>query len=95
MPKIGEKMFIEGDKIVIHEQHDLNPYLKQARMYRDAGVGMKGEHRLAGYLPASVVADWAREAGVRFDDKQAMQEIIKKKMLSGEYDKFRVWDGKW
>jgi hypothetical protein len=95
MPKIGERMFIEGDKIVLHERHDLNPYLETARQYRDAGVGQSGEHRLVGHLPMSLVADWVREAGLKWDDTEAVQEVIKKKILSGDFDKFRVWEGRW
>lgn len=95
MAKLKEEWRTEGDNIVIKETHDYGHHLHQARMYRDAGVGQTGEHRLAGYLPMELVADWIREAGLKWDDTEACEDLIKKKMMSGEFDKFRVWEGKW
>jgi len=94
MSKIKEEYRFEGDNIVVKETHDYGGYMHQARQYRDAGVGQSGEHRLAGYLPMSLVADWIKEAGLKWDDQEACAEVIKKKMMSGEFDKFRVWEGK-
>jgi hypothetical protein len=36
---------------------------------------------------------WCDEAGIKWSDTQAKKEIIRKKMLSGEFDKLRVWKG--
>ena len=34
-----------------------------------------------------------KEAGVKWDDVEARQQVVKRKILSGEFDKFRVWKG--
>jgi hypothetical protein len=39
-----------------------------------------------------LINEWLKEAGVAWDDP-AMDDIIKRKMLSGEFDKLRVWEG--
>ena len=51
-----------------------------------------GESRLAGEIPLHIVETWAKEAGIKWDDP-AMKDVIKRKLLSGDFDKFRVWKG--
>jgi hypothetical protein len=36
---------------------------------------------------------WLKEAGVRWDDHEAKKQIIRKKLLSGDFAAFRVWEG--
>ena len=93
--KIGEKIhYDESDnKIVIQKTHDVNPELNRAQMLRDAGAGQKGENRLVGTIPLNLIAEWCKEAGVKWSDVQARQDVVKRKILSGEFDKFRVWKG--
>lgn len=91
--KIGERIKFEGDQVVIQKTHDVTPEMHRAQMLRDAGKGQKGESRLVGTIPLNLIADWCKEAGVKWDDTQARQEVVKRKILSGEFDKFRVWKG--
>jgi hypothetical protein len=93
--KIGEKIHHEdnGQKLVIEEIHENAPYLKQAEILRSAGAGMTGENRLVGRIPMHLISQWLREAGLRWDDHDAVQDLIRRKMLSGDFDKFRVWEG--
>ena len=48
--------------------------------------------------PPGVISYWRSSKKppprVALDDNEARKEIIRKKMLSGEFDKFRVWEGK-
>jgi hypothetical protein len=41
------------------------------------------------------MSQWLKEAGVDWSDHGAAQEVIKRKMLSGDFNKFRVWEGKY
>jgi hypothetical protein len=93
--KVGEQILYDNaeDKIVIQKTHDVNPEMHRAQMLRDAGVGQTGEKRLVGTIPLNLIAEWCKEAGVKWDDTQARQEVVKRKILSGEFDKFRVWKG--
>jgi hypothetical protein len=79
--------------IEIHKQYDNNVYLEQAKQIRDQGLGQTGESRLVGRIPMHLVAQWIKEAGLEWSDKQATQDLIRKKMLSGDFDKFRIWKG--
>ena len=93
--KTGEKVLYDhtNDKVVIQKTHDVNPELQRAEMLRSAGVGQTGDKRLVGTIPLNLIAEWCKEAGVKWDDTQARQDVVKRKILSGEFDKFRVWKG--
>jgi hypothetical protein len=82
----------EGD-ITVANTYDVSPILEKAKQLRDAGATDFGESKVAGVIPMFVVSEWMKEAGVRMDDNEARKEIIRKKMLSGEFDRFRVWEG--
>lgn len=93
--KLGEKILYDhaDDKVVVQKTHDVTPEMHRAQMLRDAGAGQSGESRLVGTIPLHLIAEWCKEAGVKWDDVQARQEVMKRKILSGEFDKFRVWKG--
>jgi hypothetical protein len=91
--KIGEKIKFEGDQVVIQKTHDMTPEMHRAHMLREAGKGMTGESRLVGTIPLNLIAEWCKEAGVKWDDTEARKQIVKRKILSGDFDKFRVWKG--
>jgi hypothetical protein len=40
-----------------------------------------------------VITQWCKDAGIRWDDIEARKEIVRKKILSGDFDKLRVWKG--
>ena len=93
MAKVSEKISFEHDNMVIKQRHDVSQALRDAQVARDAGVGMSGEKRLAGFLDGAVLATWLKEAGVAWSDTEAAEEVVKRKMMSGEFAKFRVWEG--
>ena len=95
MAKISEKISFEHDHMVIKQKHDVSQALKDVQMAKDACIGMSGENRLAGFLDGAVLATWLKEAGVSWSDTEAAKEVVKRKMMSGEFSKFRVWEGKY
>jgi hypothetical protein len=90
--KIAERFFEEDGKIIHKRTFDNQPALDDAAALRSAGLGQTGENRLVGRVPMNIVADWLKEAGVRMDDPAA-KDVIRRKMLSGDFDAFRVWQG--
>jgi len=79
--------------IIVQKTYDNDVHIDKARMLREAGVGQTGESRLVGTIPMHIVAEWMKEAGLSWDDNEAKKDVIKRKMLSGDFDKFRVWKG--
>lgn len=92
--KIAEQ-FIDGEGETFHikETFDAEPSLENAASLRQSETGFTGEHRLVGVIPGWLIAHWMREAGVAHNDNEARKELIRKKMLSGEFSKLRVWGG--
>ena len=92
MAKISESWHQDGKKIVHVKKHDWNPMLDQAQAYRDQGIDGFGENKLVGVIDAALLGEWLKEAGVAWDDTHAKAEVVKRKMLSGEFDKLRLWN---
>lgn len=92
--EIGKK-FIDGEGDSFHVQRTFTnePYLEKAAMMREQGLGMSGESRCIGVIPQHLLAQWLKEAGVDHSDTQAAEDVLKRKILSGDFDKFRVWKG--
>jgi len=95
--KIKEEIIFDDaeDKVIVKKTHANTPYLDLASQLREANVGTTGENRLAGGIPMHLMAEWLKEAGLTWDDTEACKEVIKKKMLSGDFDKLRVWEGRY
>jgi hypothetical protein len=93
--KIGEKIHHEdgGNTLVVEKIYDNEPYLDEVKAIKEAGLGQTGEKRLVGRIPLHILSQWIKEAGLRWDDHDAVREVIKRKMLSGDFDKLRVWEG--
>ena len=84
MPKISEQFYQDGDKLVHVKQHDYTPALEQAAFMRENGNATFGESVCIGVIDRALMAQWLKEAGVKSDDPAA-EEVLKRKMLSGEY----------
>jgi hypothetical protein len=83
-----------GDTLTVESVYDNDPILKSVKQMKDAGFDQqKGDNRLVGRSPMNIMAQWLKEAGVKWDDHKAAQEVIKRKILSGDFNKFRVWEG--
>lgn len=93
--KIGEQVLFDhsDNKVVVKKTHDISPEMHRAQMLREAGCGQTGESRLVGSIPLNMIEQWCKEAGVKWSDTAARAEVVKRKILSGEFDKFRVWKG--
>ena len=91
--KVGEKFIDNHDgTFVVQRQFNNEPYLNRVKAIQELNGGIMGESRLAGEIPLHIVETWAKEAGIKWSDP-AMKDVIKRKLLSGDFDKFRVWKG--
>ena len=92
--KIGEKIHHEdgGSRLVIESIYDNQPVFDRVKSLNSAGVGQTGDYRHVGTIPLHLLKEWLREAGVEWGTPEA-QDVIKNKMLSGEFDRLRNWKG--
>jgi len=92
--QIAERVHEEDGKLIIQKQFTNDPYLRDAEIIRAKNEdGRHGENVHVGRFPMHLVAQWFREAGVKWDDHEACREVLRKKILSGEVDKLRQWKG--
>ena len=94
MTKVAEQVIEDGSRIIIKETHDLSQVLKSAADLRSNGQTGFSENKHVARVPMALIAQWARDAGSRWDDKPAMQEMLSRKLMSGEFSQFRVWEGR-
>ena len=83
----------KNDKIIVKSTHENQIYLDRVQDIRKTGRGVTGENRFVGSIPMHVMQEWCKEAGIKWDDVNARKEIVRKKLLSGDFDKLRVWKG--
>lgn len=92
--KISEKIFFDDDKMIVKKTHDASHMLEDAKFARENSPNAFGsDYKLVGHVDAALVSVWLKEAGVSWDDTQAVKDIIKRKMMSNEFSALRVWNG--
>ena len=92
--------FIDGDGDAFHVKRtfDIAPTLNSAAELRSngkTGFGGNGigDYRHIGRLDSRIITMWLKEAGVSWDDHEASAQVIKRKLLDGDFSKFRVHEG--
>ena len=85
----------EGSKFIVKKTYDPTPTLDAVGKIRQSDTFDFGESRHVGRVPGWLIAEWLKEAGVRWDDVKARDDVIRKKMLSGEFSALRTWQGKY
>tara|TARA_R110000822_G_scaffold75807_15_gene182421 strand:+ start:512 stop:811 length:300 start_codon:yes stop_codon:yes gene_type:complete len=95
--KIAEKIEIsDNGEIQIKRTFDGSQMLKDAeyaRHYSDNSFG--SENKLIAQVDPAFIGIWLKEAGVSWSDTEAVHEVIKRKVTSGEFADLRVWQGKY
>lgn len=93
MTKIAERIFEDDGKLIVQESHDFNASMEEAALLRSNGMDRIGESNLIAVVPMKIWFEWAKQAGVRFHDKEGMKEVLKRKLLDPDFSRFRVWGG--
>ena len=90
--KLSEKNSLQDGKLIRQRTFDPTPQIEQAKTLRDMGKDGYSENKLVARIPNWLIHEWLKEAGVSADDPAA-QDVLRKKLLSGDADAFRVWKG--
>ena len=90
-----QERFFEQDGKIIHQRtFDTDTATKALEVLRQTtNGGHVGESRHVGRVPGAMIAAWCKEAGVKWDDIKAREEVVKRKMLSSDFAAFRNWKG--
>lgn len=89
-----ERFFTQDGKLVYHKQTDPTAALESARLLRGApAAAPMADSVHVARLDAHVVEMWVKEAGLKWDDREAVRDLIKRKLMDGDNAAFRVWQG--
>ena len=92
--KISEKFSLEDDKLLIKKTFDASHMLNDVKHAREATQNSFGsDYKHVGNVDLGLLGIWLKEAGVSWEDTEAMKEVIKRKMMSNEFSALRVWEG--
>tara|TARA_R110000744_G_scaffold366192_1_gene475138 strand:+ start:626 stop:913 length:288 start_codon:yes stop_codon:yes gene_type:complete len=95
MAKVLTRLHQDGDKVHIERAQDCQAILDSAAELRSNGVTGSGDFRHVGRIPAAVLEMWLNQEGVLFSDTEAVKEVIRKKLQSGDFGKLRVDERTW
>lgn len=94
--KIAEREWDEDGKIITQETYDPNPLLKDVQLLRhqrEAGGPQICDGKHVARLPLWLVEAEARARGIKWDDREAMNEMVRSMVVDRDLRQFRVWDG--
>jgi hypothetical protein len=93
--KIGEKVHLDevNQKIIVENTYSNQPYLDRVSEINRQGLGKSGESRLVGSIPIHLLKEVCDKLGVKWDDVEARKDVVRRMLLSGDFDKLRVWKG--
>lgn len=83
------------DTLHVIQKHDAQPVLDSVRLLKQAETPKLSENRHVGRVPFHIIEQWVKEAGVSFDNYEAVREVIDRKLQSGEFNKLRIWEGRY
>lgn len=92
--KISEQVSFDDDKIIIKSTFDGSHMLRDAQQARELSPNKFGsDYKHIGNVDMALVNVWLKEAGVKWEDTQAVKDVIKRKLMSNEFSALRVWSG--
>lgn len=92
--KLSEKVSFEDDKLIIKKTFDASHMLNDAKHAREVTQNsFASDYKHIGNVDLGLVGVWLKEAGVSWEDTEAMKEVIKRKLMSNEFSALRVWEG--
>lgn len=94
--KLAEKVSFDDDKLIIKKTFDASHMLNDAKHARETTQNsFASDYKHVGNVDLGLLGVWLKEAGVSWEDTEAMKDVIKRKMMSNEFQALRVWEGSW
>lgn len=92
--KIKEVVTFEGDDMVVKKTFDASHMLNDAQHARETTDNSFGsDYKHVGNVDLGLLNVWLKEAGVAWTDTEAVKDVIKRKLMSNEFQALRVWEG--
>ena len=87
------RLFKQDGKLVVHSASDPTAALASVKLAREAPQSPLSDSWHVGRIDAHVLTKWIKEAGLRYDDREAVKELIARKLMDGDNAAFRVKGG--
>lgn len=96
--RVGQKIHLDhqANKLIVETKHDYSDTLASVKQLKDAGITEShhmSDSKHVGRIPMDMLTNWIKEAGLQWSDTEEVRELVRSKMLSGDFDRFRVWEG--
>ena len=92
--KTNERVTFEGDNMVIKKTFDASHMLNDAKHAREVTQNSFGsDYKHVGNVDLGLLGVWLKEAGVAWTDTEAVKDVIKRKLMSSDFQALRVWEG--
>lgn len=92
--KLSEQYKFEGDQLVIKKTFDASNMLNDAAHAREVTENsFASDYKHVGNVDLALLGIWLKEAGVSWEDTPAVKDVIKRKLMSNEFNSLRVWHG--
>ena len=95
MSTVTTKLHHDGNKVYVQRSQECQPILDSAAALRSNGLTGTNDFWHVGRIPAAILEKWLNEAGIAFSDTEAVKEVIRKKLQSGDFSKLRVDERSW
>lgn len=93
--EVFTKLHHDGDRVHIERAQNCQAILDSAAELRSNELLGTADFRHVGRIPMGLLETWLQEAGVSYSDSEAVKEVIRKKLQSGEFAKLRIHEGSW
>lgn len=81
----------DGDKVHHVRSYDFQKAIDETKTL--SKVERTGDWWHVGHIPREMIAIWIKEAGLSWDDTDAVRDMVKRKLLSGEFNNLRPHQG--
>lgn len=88
------KAWKDDGKLIVQKKTDPNAALLEVKRARElGGQTPMSDSWHVGRIDTHILEMWVKEAGLRFDDREAVADLIKRKLLDGDNAAWRVKEG--
>lgn len=87
-----DRWFDQDGKIIHHRRVIVDE--DRAKRLREAPQQPVSDSWHVATIPGVLIDIWLKEAGVRWDDTEARNQVIDRHLMSGDYSKLRVREGR-
>ena len=88
---IKDKMVEDGKTVHHIKSYEFQQAIDDVESLRDVERADDWWH--VGHIPRELLGIWIKEAGLTWDDTEAVRDLIKKKLLSGDFANLRPHQG--